>query len=110
VPDAGTRVPASWYRFDADRNVLCISVRVQPNARATGFAGTREGSLKVRVAAPAVEGRANALLIEFLRKKLDVPASRVSIARGSRGRGKSIEVFAPGETAMRLIQDWDKTT
>jgi len=58
----------SWHRFDADRNVLCISLRVQPNARSTEFAGTREGSLKVRVASPAVEGRANTLLIEFLRK------------------------------------------
>ena len=99
-----------WHRFDADRNVLCISVRVQPNARATELAGTLEGSLKVRVAAPAVEGRANTLLIEFLRKKLDVPTSRVSITRGIRGRIKSIEVLAPGETAMRLIRDWDKTT
>ena len=100
----------SWHRFDADRNVLCISVRVQPNARATEVAGTLEGRLKVRVAAPAVEGRANTLLIEFLRKKLDVPASRLSIVRGIRGRSKSIEVLAPGETVMRLIQDWDKMT
>lgn len=99
----------AWYRFDADRNVLCITVRVQPNARATGFAGRHGESLKVRIAAPALEGRANTLLIEFLRKKLDVPASRVIIARGIRGRSKTVEIFSPGEAALRAIQDWDKT-
>ena len=100
---------SSWYRFDADRNVLCISLYVQPNARSTEVAGRHGESLKVRVAAPALEDRANALLVEFLRKKLDVPAGRVIITRGSRGRHKSIEVLAPGNAAVRVIQDWDKT-
>jgi uncharacterized protein len=100
---------APWYRLDANRNVLCISLYVQPNARTTEVAGRYGGSLKVRVAAPALEDRANALLIEFLRKKLDVPAGRVIIARGSRGRRKSVEILAPGNAAVRVIQDWDKT-
>jgi uncharacterized protein (TIGR00251 family) len=100
---------SAWHRFDADRNVLCITLHVQPNARTTEIAGRHGESLKVRIAAPALEGRANTLLIEFLGKKLDVPASRVIIARGTRGRRKSVEIFAPGETAWRAIQDWDKT-
>jgi uncharacterized protein (TIGR00251 family) len=82
---------------------------VQPNARNTEVAGKHSESLKVRVAAPALEDRANALLIEFLRKKLDVPASRVIITRGTRGRNKTVEVLAPGDAALRVIQDWDKT-
>jgi uncharacterized protein (TIGR00251 family) len=99
----------SWHRFDADRNVLCIRVYVQPNTRSTEVAGKHGESLKVRVAAPAFEDRANALLIEFLGQKLDVPASRVVIARGKRGRNKAIEILAPGGAALRVIQDWDKT-
>lgn len=99
----------SCYRFDADRNVLCISFYVQPNARSTEVAGKHGDSLKVRVAAPAVEDRANALLIEFLRKKLAVPAGRVIITRGTRGRHKSVEILAPGTAAVRVIEDWDKT-
>ena len=100
---------AAWHRLDADRNVLCITLHVLPNARRTEIAGKHGESLKVRVAAPALEGRANALLIEFLRRKLDLPASRVIIRRGARGRRKSVEILAPGEAALRLIQDWDKT-
>jgi uncharacterized protein (TIGR00251 family) len=100
---------ASWHRFDADRNVLCITLYVQPNARNTEVVGKHGETLKVRVAAPALEGRANALLIEFLRKKLDVSASRVIITRGARGRRKAVEILAPGDAALRVIQDWDKT-
>ncbi|PWT77069.1 MAG: hypothetical protein C5B46_00360, partial [Proteobacteria bacterium] len=66
-------------------------------------------SLKVRVAAPAVESKANALLIEFLGEKLDVSASQVSIARGARGRNKTVEVHAPGAVALGAIRDWDRT-
>ena len=100
---------ASWHRFDADRNVLCITLSVQPNARSTQVVGKYGETLKLRVAAPALEQRANTLLIEFLRKKLDVPASRVIIARGARGRRKAVEILSPGDAALRAIQDWDKT-
>jgi uncharacterized protein (TIGR00251 family) len=99
---------SSWQRFDPDRNVLCISVYVQPNARSTDVAGKHGESLKVRVAAPAFEDRANALLIEFLRQNLGVPTSRIIIARGKRGRNKIVEILAPGGAALRVIQDWDK--
>ncbi len=98
-----------WHRFDADRNVLCIRLYVQPNARSTEIAGRHGESLKVRVAAPAFEGRANTLLIEFLRKKMGVPASRVTITQGARGRAKTVEILAPGDTALRVIEDWDRT-
>ena len=99
----------AWHRFNADRNVLCITLHVQPNARSTEIAGKHGDSLKVRVAAPALEGRANTLLIEFLRKKLDVPADRVTITRGARGRTKTVEILAPGDTALRAIEEWDRT-
>lgn len=100
---------AAWHRLDADRNVLCIELYVQPGARTTEVVGKHGDALKVRVAAPALEDRANVLLVEFLRRKLDLPASRVIIRRGARGRRKSVEIFAPGEAALRLVQDWDKT-
>jgi hypothetical protein len=98
-----------WYRFDANRNVLCIKLHVLPNARSTEIAGRHGESLKVRVAAPALEGRANALLIEFLRKKMDLPAHRITIMRGTHGRRKTVEIAAPGVTALRVIEDWDRT-
>jgi len=97
----------AWYRFGADRNVLCISVHVQPNARSTAIAGRHGEALKTRLAAPPLDSRANQLLVDFIAKKLDVPSGNVRLRRGSRGRAKLIEVLAPGEDALRSLSDWD---
>ena len=109
--NAGKSVRPShgWYRLDVHRNVLCIAVYVQPNARHTEVVGRHEESLKVRVAAPPLDQRANMLLIEFLKEKLEVPASRIAITRGATGRHKTVEIAAPGPAALRVIEDWDKT-
>jgi uncharacterized protein (TIGR00251 family) len=98
-----------WHRFEAHRNVLCIDVYVQPNARRTEVVGRHDESLKVRVAAPPLDQRANALLLEFLQEKLKVPAVRIAIKRGASGRRKLVEIAAPGAAALRVIEDWDKT-
>lgn len=98
----------TWYRFDGDRNVLCINLYVQPNARSTERAGTHGEALKVRVAAPPLDDRANQLLIDFLGKTLGVPGSRIRISRGGRSRHKLIEIAAPGETALRTIREWEQ--
>jgi uncharacterized protein (TIGR00251 family) len=100
---------AAWHRFDPDRNVLCINLTVQPNARQTQVVGKHDANLKIRVAGPAVEQRANKLVVEFLSETLDVPASRISIRRGLRAHKKSVEIDRPGETALRVIREWDMT-
>jgi uncharacterized protein (TIGR00251 family) len=89
----------AWYRFDADRNVLCINLYVQPNARRTELAGTHGEALKVRVAAPPADDRANQLLIDFLGKTLSLPGSRIRISRGGRSRHKLVEIAAPGDSS-----------
>ena len=98
----------TWYRFDADRNVLCINVYVQPNARSTAVSGLHGDALKVRVAAPALDGRANQLLIDFLGKTLSLPGSRIRIGRGGRSRHKLIEIAAPGDAALRTVRGWEQ--
>ena len=98
---------AVWYRWDAVRNVLCINLYVQPNARTTEVAGLHADALKVRVAAPPLDDRANLLLIDFLRKVLGVPGSCISIRRGQKGRNKVVEILAPGEEALRIVREWE---
>ena len=97
-----------WYRLEADGNVLCINVHVQPNARATGLAGRHGDAIKIRVAAPPVDSRANRVLLDFIAEKLGVPSARVSLRHGAKGRRKLIEVRAPGEDALRSLGDWDR--
>jgi uncharacterized protein len=96
-----------WYRYDADRNTLCIDVHVQPNARTTGIAGRHGEAIKIRLAAPPQDQRANELLLDFIAEKLGVPGKQVSLARGRKSRSKVVRVFAPGEAALRSLRDWD---
>jgi uncharacterized protein len=81
-----------------------LDVRVIPRARKDEIAGTRGGALLVRLAAPPVEGAANAALIELIAHQLDVPRKAVRIVGGERARDKRVEVagIAAGDAARRL--------
>jgi uncharacterized protein (TIGR00251 family) len=69
-----------------------ISVYVQPRASKTMVAGMHDGCVKVRLAAPPVDGAANAALIEFVADALKVAKSRVRIVSGQTSRRKVVEV------------------
>ena len=85
--------------------MLTLVLRVQPDASRTEFAGFHGGYPKVRVAGPAIEGRANALLLDFLKKKFDVGGRQVIITRGNRGRTKTIEISNPGQTLLLRLKE-----
>jgi hypothetical protein len=95
-------VAESWHHYDPDRGVLTLLLHVQPNAKRTELAGLHGGHLKVRVAAPAVDDKANALLIAFLADRFDLPGGRVMIRRGNRGRTKTVEIY--GQAACLLAR------
>ncbi|MEZ4588241.1 MAG: DUF167 domain-containing protein [Gemmatimonadales bacterium] len=69
-----------------------IRVRAQPRASRTELAGLHGDALKIRVAAPPVDGAANEAILELLAKSLGVPTGAVRLARGSSSRTKTIEV------------------
>lgn len=95
----------SWYRYDPDRGLLTLSLHVQPNARRTEVVGLHGGHLKVRVAAPAVEGKANELLVGFLADKFDLPSGRVMIRRGSHGRTKTVEIYGQAASLLARVKE-----
>ena len=82
---------AQWYRRNPDGTVS-ISVHAQPGARRTDVAGLHGDALKIRLAAPALEDRANEALIAFVAKRLGVAKRDVTLASGSRSREKRLEV------------------
>ena len=77
-----------------------LAIRVIPRARKHEIAGTREGALLVRLAAPPVEGAANDALMEWLADRLGVPRRAVRIVSGVRSRTKRVAVS--GVTAARV--------
>jgi len=71
---------------------VVLELHVQPGAKRTEFAGKHGERLKVRLAAPAQEGRANEALIEFLAAHYGVPRRCVSITSGLHSRSKRVEI------------------
>jgi len=69
-----------------------IDLWVQPRASKTAVVGLQGDAIKVRVAAPPVDGRANTELVRFLAKRLGVPRSAVEMVRGEKGRRKTVRI------------------
>jgi len=69
-----------------------IYLTVTPGARQSSLEHGADGSLRVRVAASAVEGRANRELLRFLAARLRVAPSRVRLVKGAAARYKTVEV------------------
>jgi uncharacterized protein (TIGR00251 family) len=79
-------------RIETRQGAVRFTVHAQPRASRTELIGWHGDAVKIRVAAPPVEGAANAELIALLAKKLGVPKSAVRILKGERGRRKLVEV------------------
>ena len=81
-----------------------LSLHIQPRASRTELAGLHGGALKVRLAAPPVDGAANAELCGFLAELLGVPRTAVVIRQGEGGRRKVVDVAGvTREAAARLL-------
>lgn len=93
---------STWCRYDAASRRLSLTLHVQPGARRSGIAGPHGDALKVRIAAPAVDNKANSALIEFLSETLQVPRSAISIRQGAGARRKVVEIAGGAELVTRL--------
>lgn len=69
-----------------------LEILVQPRASRTEIVGLHRDALKIRLAAPPVEGAANEAVQRFLAKKLGVPRRAVTIVRGKTGRRKALRI------------------
>jgi uncharacterized protein len=79
-----------------------IGVRVLPRAKRTEIAGRRGAAILVRLAAPPVDGAANAALVAFLADRLGLPQRQVTIARGAASRDKVVAI--DGLTSAEIVR------
>ena len=80
-----------------------IAVRVSPRASQSTIEGVHAGALKVRLAAPPVDGAANDELVRTIAKALRVPRGSVRIVGGMRARSKLVEVAGVTAAAARAL-------
>jgi uncharacterized protein len=81
------------YRWDGA--ALLLFCHLQPGASRDEFAGLHGERLKIRIAAPPLDGRANGQLIAFLAAQCGVAKQAVSIVSGAGGRHKTVRIEHP---------------
>ncbi len=84
--------------------VAKLVVHVVPRAKVTEVAGRHGDAIRIRLAAPPVDGAANVELVRFLAERLDVSRGAVAIVRGATARRKTVAVQGvTAEAAGRVL-------
>lgn len=92
------------WKMQASPGALVLNLHVQPGARKTEIVGLHGASLKIRLAAPPVDGKANDCLIAFLAEQLGVPRAQMELVSGTTSRLKRLRVTGVSEQAVaRLV-------
>ena len=79
-------------RFTAQDEAITFTVRAQPRATKSAWVGEFEGALKVKIAAPPVDGAANEELIRLLANLFDVPRRAITILSGATAKNKIVRI------------------
>jgi uncharacterized protein (TIGR00251 family) len=88
----------TWLVAD-DKGVM-LRLHVQPGAKKTEAVGLHGDALKIRLAAPPVDGKANACLIAFLAEQLGVARAAISLVSGESSRAKRVRVCGVDQASV----------
>ena len=91
-----------WLRSDGDGVIL--NLHIQPGAKKTEIVGLYGDALKIRLAAPPVDGKANAALVAFIAAKVGAGRTAVEVVSGQTSRAKRVRVagIAPTDVLKAL--------
>lgn len=85
--------------------MLTLTLHVQPGAGRSEIVGLHGNALKIRLAAPPMEGRANAALLEFVAGLFAVPQRNVQLRQGAQSRHKVVAVSGSRVEPESLLPD-----
>lgn len=93
-----------WLRKDGDNVIL--NLHIQPGAKNTEIVGLHGDALKIRLAAPPVDGKANAALIAFIAAKVGAGRTAVEVISGQTSRAKRVRVAGIAPTDILKALDF----
>jgi hypothetical protein len=96
----------AWYRRAGD--VITLTLHVQPGAKHSVVSGLHGDALKIRLAAPPIEGRANEALLRFIAESFDVALSDVELLRGAQSRHKMVNVTGSKVDPESLLNETER--
>ena len=73
---------------------MILRIKVKPNSKTDEVIRQADGSLKVKIKAPPVEGKANKYLVEYLSKVLNLSKSKISLLKGETNSYKTLQIDA----------------
>ena len=91
----------SWLRAAGTKTIVWVAA--QPGSKTTALVGLHDGALRVRIAAPALDGRGNAALCAWLAETLALARRDVSILRGEKSRRKQLAVSMSAESVATIL-------
>jgi len=80
-----------------------LDIYVQPKASRNELVGAHQGSLKIRLTAPPVEGEANKECVKFLAKVFGIPKSNVELVQGHKSRQKTLIFHGASPEALQAV-------
>jgi uncharacterized protein len=101
APKADAAALGGWHCLSWHGQALWLDVSVSPNAKRTAVDGLHDGALRIRLAAPPVDGKANDSLVAWVASQLGLPRRAVLLVRGQTARRKALQVDAPAEDVLR---------
>jgi uncharacterized protein (TIGR00251 family) len=93
---------SEWFRLAEDGAVI-LSVHAQPGAKRTEVAGLHGGSVKIRLAAPALDDRANDALLAFVADCFGVARRGVTVVSGAKSREKRLAIRGSAITPSQAL-------
>jgi len=96
-------LPDAWPCLSSRGDGVLLQISVMPNAKRTEVDGLHDGALRVRLAAPPIEGRANEALVAWLAKSLGVAKRDVELLRGESSRRKQVAIAVSYDAVARWI-------
>ena len=76
-------------------NGITLNLHCQPGAKLTKVVGLHDGFIKISLQAPALENKANELLLAWLSKHLKIPQKQIQFISGQNSRKKRVEIWGP---------------
>jgi hypothetical protein len=80
----------AWYRRNGE--IITLTLHVQPGAKRSEIVGLHGEALKIKLAAPPIEGRANEALLKFIADLFAVPLRNTELKQGGQSRHKVVAV------------------
>lgn len=93
---------SAWYRVTAD-GCVTLTLHIQPGAKKTELAGLHGDALKIRLAAPPVDGKANEALLKFIAETLGMAKTAITLKSGHTSRRKVLEIKGADRIAIAAL-------